>query len=448
MPCRFPWAAVVASGLLCAATVACSAKPSDDSEDDASALAAADLADGVDSEADDEGPGRRLELARLLAAHADPPTSAADVDADHDGDGIADALEEELLRRYRPYYRFSRTTPHGCLNDNPDCPFVAAHDEDVRPADPLDEIRHGRLATMKKDGDGTSAVIECGPLDRPDTMYTCRPDASLRVSRKKSSLCVDIDRARHGGVSLDEARDKATGIFGHVAPDTLDGHPAYKIEYWQFFAFNNQDMTFLGSSTWGDHDGDWTSVQLWFDRTLHRLTKILYLIHGHALSFSMPPSKPCKGCVISMKGSRFDPLVGNFLDDGDRKKYDDNMAEVFVDQNRFKHVVVYIEAGAHEFWPGAWGHASIDKWPLHVDLNPHNGAGTKYLVPDVTDRPLNLGEVDKPLTADASTVVSFNGFWGCTNEKGIGPLRKSPPGPALHCSWKWPAGAGAEGCED
>ena len=112
-------------------------------------------------------------------------------------------------------------------------------------------------------------------------------------------------------------------------------------------------------------------------------------------------------------------------------------------------MVVYIERGAHEFWPGPWGHAQIKVGPLTFHLNPHNGAGPSYLV-DVTGRMFNMGEVDHPLTRAGKLVLSFDGFWGCTNTTdlaGAGPHRRSPVGPALHCSWSWPDRGAVARCE-
>ncbi len=96
------------------------------------------------------------------------------------------------------------------------------------------------------------------------------------------------------------------------------------------------------------------------------------------------------------------------------------------------------------------GHAQIDIGPIPFHLNPHNGDGPVYLVPDVADRLLDAGEVGHPLTDDGRLVLPYDGFWGSTNTKeGIlfGPQRRSPVGPALHCSWVWPDGHAPSGCE-
>src|SRR5262249_24052252 len=67
------------------------------------------ITDGADSEADADDIARIDELAAQVAGQADAPLPAhADaLTVDVDRDGIPDTLEELLLRRYRPYYRFS-----------------------------------------------------------------------------------------------------------------------------------------------------------------------------------------------------------------------------------------------------------------------------------------------------------------------------------------------------
>jgi hypothetical protein len=436
---------LISAAVLSAFAIACSASTDDGSD----AANAADLNGGDDSrdvEATPEAPGRREELARLIAAHLDPQTmpaaSAFDATSDADKDGIADALEEDLLHRYRPYYKFSKS---------------GSSDETYRPADPVTEITYSQLREHQGDSDVSDPLPGCGRagdhhLTPATQLFTCKPDTSFQVAHAKKDYCLNIDDSRYGGVTMAEAKTNATGLIGHVANDTVNGHAAYKIEYWQFFAFNNQDITFLGLGSFGDHEGDWTGVQLWFDRVVQKVVKVEYLIHGKSITFNIPTSATptCKSCFQTVKGAHYDPNLGNFFDVNERAKYQDNEAEFFIDANGYRHVVVYIERGAHEFWPGAWGHAEIDIGFETIHLNPHNGEGTQYLVPDITTRPFNGGEVDHPLTTDARIVLNYDAYWGCTNTKdlfGLGPQRRSPIGPAIHCEWKWPKGGAVAACE-
>ncbi|MDB4958474.1 MAG: hypothetical protein JWO36_6043 [Myxococcales bacterium] len=404
----------------------------------ASCAATLETNDAVDEEADAEDPGQADAIAVMIQDQADGPV-VAEKSVDLDGDGIPDTVEEMLLRRYRPYYRFSKQD---------------GDDEQYRPADPIAQLTNAQLRIAAKGGDGTSDPIAgCGRagdhhLDPPDALYTCRTDTSLVTSPHKSNYALNLENARYHGVSFAEAQANATGLYGHVAPATINGHSAYKIEYWQFFAFNNQDISVLGMGSFGDHEGDWTSVQLWFDRELHRLVEARYLVHAKAITFTIPSLTPsCRNCTINVKGPNYDPDPPNFFDKPEA--YSDNQAQFFIDDQHFKHVVVYIENGAHEFWPGPWGHAHVNVGPLDVDLNPHNGSGPSYLVPETT-RLYNMGEVEHPLTRAGRLIMWFNGFWGSTNTKELvvfGKQRRSPVGPALHCSWTWPGRGPLPGCE-
>jgi hypothetical protein len=400
---------------------------------------------GEDAEPDfdaDPDPTQLDEMVALISANADLPSvnEAFVANDDHDGDGIPDELEELLLRRYRPYYKFSAK---------------GSDDETYRPANPITEIENYQLKVMLGSTDGASDPIAgCGRdgdhhMTPPESLYTCRNDTNFAIAQAKTRYCLNIANADYHGVDFATARANATGFYGHVAQTKINGHDAFKIEYWQFFAFNNQDLSVLGLGSPGDHEGDWTSVQLWFDRELHRLVKVRYLIHGKEATFTIPAVTPaCRDCMVHLKGPNYNPDPGNFF--SNPAAYSDNAAEFYVDANKFKHVVVYIERGAHEFWPGPWGYAEQKVGALPFKLNTHNGNGTNYLVPAIKDRLFNMGEAEKPLTRAGKLILSFDGHWGCTNSGQFGPFgsgRRSPVGPALHCEWTWPHRAEVQDCE-
>jgi hypothetical protein len=400
----------------------------------------------IDREAGADDPATIDAIDALIVANASarsgaPVTLADAATVDSDGDGIPDEVEETMLRRYRPYYRFS---------------LANGEDESYRPADVVAVMTSAQLV-MDEDGGGTTApVAGCGRagdahLDPPESLYECAPDASLAVSGTKATYALNLDNTMYHGVDFATAQSEATGLYGHVAPTTINGHDAYKIEYWQFFAFNNQDISIAGIDSFGDHEGDWTSVQVWFDRVLQRIVHVRYLIHGKEAVFDIPAVTPsCTDCTIELHGASYDPDPPEFF--SNVSAYSNNAAQFYVDDQKFKHVVVYIERGAHEFWPGAWGHAEVDVEGLFtVALNPHHGDGTSYLVPNVTDRLFDMGEMDAPMTREGRLILPFDGFWGSTNTYEVGfwgPVRRSPVGPALHCSWRWPVGGPLVGCEN
>lgn len=432
------FAAVPAGLFLAAFTLAACA-------DDTEPTTAVDpLAAAVD---DAESPTK---LANMIGSELDPETAASapdakagDPNADFDRDGIADALEEQLLRKYRPYYKFAKEGDKIEVN---------------RPADPVAEIENAQLKTISGDNDVSDPIAGCGRasdkhLVPADTLYSCKPEVSFLNAKAVSNYCLNIADARYGGVSAEEAKAKSTGLFGHVTKDKVNGHDAYKIEYWQFYAFNNQDITVLGMGSFGDHEGDWTGLQLWYDTTTKTIAKLDYLIHGKELVFDIPvgTTATCRSCFQTVKGAHYDPNVGSFFDDAERPKYNDNQAEFWNDDAGTMHTVLYVERGGHEGWPGKWGKAEIDLGITTIHNNAHNGEGASYLVNSPTDRPLNLGEIDHPLTKNARLILEFNGHWGCTNAKdlfGKAPQRRSPVGPGMHCEWRMPDGSkAAPGCE-
>lgn len=402
-------------------------------------VCAAACGNSGDELTDSEADGDDSELAAAadaLAGAADSPFSSEDaLTADYDQDGIADAAEEMLLRRYRPFYKWTAGERFG-------------------PSSPVSEVMNAQLKTYDVDGTGTSDPLACGRsgdhhLDPPLTLFTCREDTSYLERSEPSNYCLNLADARRAGVSIDEARSRGTGLYGHVSPSTVDGHDAYQIEYWQFFPYNGQDVSILGVDSFGDHEGDWTSVQLWYDRVDRRLAKIRYLLHGNEAMFTIPKATtPCRNCQIEARGKNYkvDGLP-NLLQES--APYSDNSAEFFVDDLGYRHVVVYIERGGHEFWPFSRGYAANKTGPFELRLNEHDGDGPGYLVPDTGDHVLNLGEVDKPIGTAGKLMLWFNGLWGCTNTKELvlaGPRRRSPDGPALHCSWNWIDGTTNAGC--
>jgi hypothetical protein len=95
---------------------------------------------------------------------------------------------------------------------------------------------------------------------------------------------------------------------------------------------------------------------------------------------------------------------------------------------RYEHPVVYVEHGAHEFWPTeAW---AFDDAPNHDG----DDADHSYLAAP----PPNLGEVEAPLSevAEARLVLRYNGRCGAFSH-----TNDPPQGPALHNQWTWPIGS-------
>lgn len=389
---------------------------------------------------------------------------------DLDGDGLPDRWEEELLRRCRPYYRFSAS-------------------EHYRPTAPLtQQFPFAKLV-------GPLGAVYLDPV-QASALLTCQPpfgSTDLTVSHRRSVYKLALADDRRAGPDWTDVETQSPGLYGHVVP--VAATPYIKIEYWQFFAYSGTDLP-AGAA---DHEGDWCTVQLWFDPRTKSLAKTAHYHHGDGTPFyfdqalyhsenpltrtvtvaglSIPltidvrpdpatrfpacrmvqaqgvdlleyytrfaihphidgPSALAKlagealraftlhaaqilipGCTLSRATSETDLIV-------------EARVRFFVDDRQDEHVVVYIERDAHEFWPTEAGST--------LGANEHKGDGRSFVVGYPTQRPLNLGEVEAPLSEEARLIVRFNGRWGDWHRA---PHNNPPPGPALHTEWGWPAGS-------
>ena len=94
---------------------------------------------------------------------------------------------------------------------------------------------------------------------------------------------------------------------------------------------------------------------------------------------------------------------------------------------QFTHPVVYIEYGAHEFYP-------TEYWKFLLAPN-HDGTDIQHSY--FCAVPPNLGEVEHPLLEyeGATLIMQFSGYWGAFSS-----LKNKPgPGPSLHAQWTYPA---------
>ena len=388
---------------------------------------------------------------------------------DKDQDGIPDKLEEKLLRRFRPYYKFSQFKS---MDIDTGIPIIIS--ENYRPCDAIWQIRYADL----RDGDWTDYepdpdIIEtCGAspyylLDPPSQLLTCvcdetnlmkphKPQNFLeglehmvnkdKVFFGKTNYFLNIDDDKRSGPSWEEAIANAPGLYGHVVPerDTERDSKLYKIEYWQYFGYSGMDVP------GGDHEGDWCTVQLWYDPTAKKLVKTSHYAHGYEMTFDLTKAGQPFNLVIDntnmveYRGSNYDtsewdlrsskkkvPISPFFSISGhpitNPTPTVDNAVRFYIDGEGNEHVVVYIERDSHEFWPTEYGEVPL--------VNEHNGKGPSYLTAYNPERPLNLGEVENPLSADAKIILQYSGYWGCYHHIKNFP----PPGPPLHQEWTWPA---------
>ncbi len=340
---------------------------------------------------------------------------------DKDQDGIPDKIEEELLRRFRPYYKFSEKRHELTILG-----FVTLK-ENYRPTDPIwQQMIYAELRTDDWRPGHEPAIVDTGHLDsdgNPDNLIEplnllnyCNGDIDLLKFHHKTSYCLNMADDKRGGPEWDDAIKYAPGLYGHVVPaDDDTGH--YKIEYWQYFAYSGTDIAF----GLADHEGDWCTVQLWYDPNTDKLAKTSHFHHGDETSFYFTEDTVRRNIVID---------AVNMVEYSNQNGGTTHRVRFYIDDEGNEHVVVYIERDGHEFWPTEEGD--------EFGANEHNGKGASYLTAYDPARPLNLGEVENWLSDDARIIMCFNGHWGCWHEW---PGNNPPPGPALHKEWTWPKGS-------
>jgi hypothetical protein len=368
---------------------------------------------------------------------------------DTDQDGLDDNMENQLLERFRPYFFFSDD----------------GGEDNFRPTDVLLYLKTSDLHT-DGDEDGKYTAIQQktlfndpGAILIGNGLYGASDiivNATISKYRINPNENVpdfnESNPGRHGNTWNEEMQKRNIGLYGHVGiiriknprmfrfdkelPGSNQIMDYYKIEYWQFFGYNSAGKSF----DIGDHEGDWTSVQVIYDPRGDSIYAVMHYAHGMEFRFDMNEARsfqklPVKsaGLLLECKGPNYNrniDLVSHDLqfnrNEQDYKMTQNNVLRLFQDpvSNRFTHPVVYIEHGTHEFFPSP-------DWNYYAAPN-HNGNSFNFL----TNTPPNLGEVEHPLSQDVAMLVilRFNGYWGTYCKANC-----SPPGPPLHANWAWPA---------
>jgi len=378
---------------------------------------------------------------------------------DVDNDGIADGLEHRLLERFRPYYLFS--------NDGGDEDYLPADtlwyiarsevlpsgSEDDKPLVPREVLAQNQTAVLFDTGRYGSSNFTVNGVE---TNYHLNPKESVEGEQ-------ETNPGRHGNSLSEVLTRKNVGLYGHVVPVKLadpygftfeplsnkgELKTYYKIEYWQFFGYNEAEQSYIGN-----HEGDWTSVQLIYDPEANTIRSVFHFAHGVLFRFDLTPEnfarnesfqgpdgeiRESRGAVnysTELDLSHLDlgtspPRI--VLNDEPVRKAQNNLVRFFKDPQTgdFTHPVVYIENGTHEFFPS-------EHWKYYGAPN-HNGQSHHYL----TTTPPNLGEVDTPLSesAAAKIILWFNGYWGAFSR-----FNDPPPGPTLHKNWTMLSESRSEG---
>ncbi|HZM76934.1 MAG TPA: hypothetical protein VFC19_14460 [Candidatus Limnocylindrales bacterium] len=342
---------------------------------------------------------------------------------DSDQDGTPDEFEDLILQRYRPYLRFS----------------VDDGEETFRPTDALWYLARSDLIVS---GDEDSEVVlshqqlaghyeRLLAADHKNLLVSRLGPTDLTRNPRRTDWHINPlgDDTRRGPEWDVVMRKQNTGLYGHVL-ELRTGE--YQVEYWQFFGYSSVNRAF----DIADHEGDWTCVSLIVQPgdPEHELLSVTHRAHGYPLTFHFPsrrsvdPVPVSGGAIKEYRGGNYDT---DFDLRGNKTFHSDNAVRMFRTDEPgalFLHPVVFVERGAHEFWPTENG--SI------IGAPKHNGVGRyRYLVGTVP----NLGEVDHPLDTRARVILHYNGLWGAYSRSVPGIIDTTPPqGPALHTGWVWP----------
>ena len=376
----------------------------------------------------------------------------------------------QLIERFSPHLRFS-LGEHGA--------------EEFRPQDPIQYLQQSRLVTSEDDPVTRidNARLQTNPdsvLSLANLLASYVPTGDgTQCTNSSPRMPFDVDpltNAPHEGASWAEVMAKGNvGVFAHVSKvvprdgdvassqDLLGGSCSRKvngsdlpvtpvssyetscanclrIEYFQFFGYSETySIQDIHGVDYGNHEGDWAMVVVVYDADTDKVAAVSHFAHGYEMRFDMKRA--------SANHEQDDPLLGRVqINEGPNVGKEFTLASVHLSEPRtrqenpelgqdnelrlakdsttgeFSHPIVYVEHGAHEFWPTE--HGNMDRAPNH------NGDDRDHHYQPV-DIP-NLGEIEHPMGATARTVVLFSGAWGHINS-----YNSPPPGPALHKAWNW-----------
>ena len=248
-----------------------------------------------------------------------------------------------------------------------------------------------------------------------------------------------------------------------------------KLEFWQFFGFSRDyygnSLDGLGSAIESEvnHDGDWCSVQLYVDaawwqsgRPDRAILAVYHYLHGNQAGFDMalvrgsptnltvpdrsggengttypaiqlggPNSNQtpyfsikAKGVWLPVGGPNMVTQLAHAQNNVLQLAADTAAGDSSSSPASFRHPVVYVEWGGHEFWP-------TPNWSIY-GASKHNGSGQySYFGDEFTDLGPDLPALSTATELDVNLVRYFAGWWGAPSNGG------PPQGPPLHLEWYW-----------
>ena len=402
-----------------------------------------------------------------VPAHLDDPKLNCMPNPDIDGDGISDALETKLIERFSPLLRFTIEKDGGS--------------DKYRPMDMIDYVRNSDLV----DHSGSLVLIPNSILavtpsaaaanNILDTYKAnqCRPGLDPKMQVALQGLMRNHDDNNPDAGTYDQGADwplvmaqKNIGTYAHVSPfipnspsdlashngrmqdngkpvipasgyeSTCGNDGCYKIEYYQFFGFN-QAWADLGI---GNHQADLAMLTEVYDVKLDQIVAVSHWAHGYEMRYDLlkasskctPDFDPMIGAEQTCRGennqySDFNILYVNLITgahQSEPQKAQNNQLSFAQDPTtqQYSHPVVFVEAGSHEFWPSSkW---SAQYAPSHAGNDPFH----HYIAQNIP----NLGEIEHPMSDDAKIITGYNGYWGNWNHDNDVSV-----GASLHSSWNW-----------
>lgn len=292
---------------------------------------------------------------------------------DADEDGLDDAIEEQLIDRFRPYYFFDHANDKWAASvlwyvsrselyyqSSPTTARILVYSREQLAANP-------RLVLQAS----VSGVSSNSAINPQSSGYFIDPRSSEDANGE--GPCADV------------------GCYAHVMPITLpiqrnnypevdddsNPHPAILIQFYQFFPYNDSQ-----SSLGGDHEGDWIYMDIYVKpEAPYHLIGVVYHHHGDGTcpptpvkSLSRPPANLPLTCGIP----------------------DNSVAPV-----------CFLEEDNHEWWP--WAGDNECEYGAGIYNDRHDGNGVRYRVRNV----INLGERFAPSdNLEAQVALLFNGKWG------------------------------------
>lgn len=199
---------------------------------------------------------RRLAMAMAvlsLAVGCGPDSGAADElelqleelsGADADGDGIPDALEDALAKKFAPEFRFGPSGEEKNLPSSVDWFLARA----------ALRFNHGPCGDHVVRAQGTLTQSNLSTVSHRTTNWLCAHTQTVKKSNEKK-----LEYNLHATSTATRAGSPPSEwkLYTHVRKSTLQGG-AWDIQYWIFFPYQSGPLGF-------DHEGDWEHITITVD---------------------------------------------------------------------------------------------------------------------------------------------------------------------------------------